>query len=369
MVSRTMWVTRPVMMGLVLISLVSGVLGGLLRAGVSMPAVAQLDWAAQAAGLHAALMIGGFLGTVIGIERAVALRQAWAFVAPIASALGALCLLLRQYTWGVDLFVLAAAVFVVVNIVIVKKQSAPHTWMLLLSALVWLWGNAHFMLMILGDAVLASWFSFLVLTIAAERLEMSRLTRGHPQAQPWLMVVVLLLLAGVWLSDRDHVLGGIVFGLGLTSLAVWLGLFDIARHTVRTQGLSQYMAVCLLSGYVWLAVSGLCWLAHAMGAPVRDAALHALGLGFVISMVMGHAPVILPAVARVKLHFDRRFYVPLFLLHLSLLWRLVAGYANADWRAWGAALNAITLVLFALTVVSAAVSWQRHHPPTRRRPR
>ncbi len=365
-----MWVTRPVMMGLVLISLVTGVLGGLLRAGLSMPTVAHLDWASQAVGWHAALMICGFLGTVIGIERAVALRAAWAFVAPIASAVGALCLLQRQYTWGADAFMLAAGVFVAVNIVIVKKQSAPHTWLLLLSALVWMWGNIRFSLLGLGDGVLASWFSFLVLTIAAERLEMSRLTRGHPKAQPWLMAVVLLLLAGVGLSDgAQHQLGGVVFGLALISLAMWLGLFDIARHTVRTQGLSQYMAVCLLSGYVWLAVAGLCWAAHATGAPVRDAALHALGLGFVISMVMGHAPVILPAVARVKLYFDRRFYVPLLLLHLSLLLRLVAGYANTDWRAWGAALNAITLVLFALTVVSAAVSWQRHHPPTRRRPR
>lgn len=369
MVSRTMQLTRPVMMGLVLISLVSGVLGGLLRAGVSMPAVTQFAWASQASGLHAALMICGFLGTVIGIERAVALRHPWAFVAPVASALGALCLLARQYAWGADLFVLAAWVFVGVNIVIVKRQSAPHTWVLLLSALVWLWGNTRFMFMGLGDGVLASWFGFLVLTIAAERLEMSRLTRGHPRAQPWLMAVVALLLVGAWLSGRDHVVGGVVFGLSLTSLAVWLGLFDMARHTVRTQGLSQYMAVCLLSGYAWLAVAGLCWAAHAMGAPFRDAALHALGLGFVISMVMGHAPVILPAVARVKLHFDRRFYAPLLLLHLSLLLRLVAGHANPDGLAWGAALNAVTLLLFALTVVSAAVSWQRRHPPSPRRPR
>lgn len=364
-----MWVTRPVMMGLVLISLVSGVLGGLLRAGVPMPAVSQLAWASQASGLHSALMICGFLGTVIGIERAVALRSPWAFVAPVASALGAACLLQRQYTWGAYLFELAGAAFVLVNIVIVKRQSAPHTWMLLLSALVWLAGNTRFMFMGLGDGVLAAWFGFLVLTIAAERLEMSRLTRGHRTAQRWLVAVVAVLLAGAWWSARDHAVGGVVYGLGLVLLALWLGLFDIARHTVRTHGLSQYMAVCLLSGYVWLAVAGVCWAANAWGGGYRDASLHALGLGFVISMVMGHAPVILPAVARVKLYFDRRFYVPLLMLHGSLLWRLVAGHADADGRAWGSALNAVTLLVFMATVVSAAASWQRHHPPTRRRPR
>lgn len=36
-------------------------------------------------------------------------------------------------------------------------------------------------------------------------------------------------------------------------------------------------------------------------------ALHALGLGFVFSMVMRHAPVILPAVARLRLSFGVAF--------------------------------------------------------------
>lgn len=364
-----MRVTRPVMMGLVLISLVSGVVGGLLRAGVPLPAWMSFSWVGSATGLHSALMIGGFLGTVIGIERAVALRASWAFIAPVASALGAVCLLSRQYTGAAYLFELAAVVFIVVNGVIVKRQSAPHTWLLLLSAVVWWVGNTRFLFMGLSDSVFATWFAFLVLTIAAERLEMSRLTRGHPNAQPWLMMVIAVQLGGAWLSARQPLWGGTLYGTGLLGLAIWLGLFDIARHTVRTQGLSRYMAVCLLSGYAWLAVAGLCWVAYAWGWSTRDAALHGLGLGFVLSMVMGHAPVILPALARVKLHFDARFYLPLLLLHLSLLLRLVLGHGDVDWRAWGSGLNAASIVLFALTVISAAVSWQRRHPPSRRRSR
>ena len=45
---------------LVAISLVSGVIGALLRAALSIPAVAALDWASQASGLHSALMVCGF---------------------------------------------------------------------------------------------------------------------------------------------------------------------------------------------------------------------------------------------------------------------------------------------------------------------
>ena len=85
------------------------------------------------------------------------------------------------------------------------------------------------------------------------------------------------------------------------------------------------MAVCLLSGYVWLAVAGIAWAATALGWPARDAALHALGLGFLVSMMLGHAPVILPAVAGIKLQFGRFFYVPLALLQISLLLRLGGG--------------------------------------------
>ena len=153
----------------------------------------------------------------------------------------------------------------------------------------------------------------------------------------------------------------------LLSLAVWLVLFDIARRTIRSAGLSRYMAVCLLSGYAWLAVAGLCWAAYACGWSSRDASLHALGLGFVLSMVMGHAPVILPAVARIKLHFDARFYGPLCLLHLSLMARLLVGPFDERGLRWGSAGNAIAMVYFAATVISAAVAWQRQHPNGRGR--
>jgi hypothetical protein len=84
--------------------------------------------------------------------------------------------------------------------------------------------------------------------------------------------------------------------------------------------------VCLLAGYAWLAVGGGLFL---IGAPLQpgsaayDVALHALGLGFVFSMVLGHAPIIFPAVLRVNVPYNAAFYAPLALLHGSLLLRVV----------------------------------------------
>jgi hypothetical protein len=124
------------------------------------------------------------------------------------------------------------------------------------------------------------------------------------------------------------------------------------------------MAICLLGGYAWLLLAGIAWMALAQGLPVRDVALHALGLGFVLSMVMGHAPVILPAVARVKLRFGWPFYLPLALLHLTLAVRLAGGLAGDGWRSAGALGNALALVAFAATVLGAIAAARRPPRPS-----
>lgn len=358
------WVTlafRPLLLSLVALSLLAGIAGGLLRVGVALPLPPDSAWPGQAVLTHAALMICGFLGTVIGIERAVAVKLRSAFLAPLASGAGGALLLLGQPGPGAWLGVAAAAIFTVVNIVIVRRQRAAHTWLLLVAAGAWLAGNLLFAAGQDSVATLPWWFAFLVMTIAAERLEMTRLMRRRPAAELSLQAVLAALLSGAALSGLAPVAGGLLYGSALILLALWLAAFDIARHTIRAHGLSRYMAVCLLGGYAWLAVAGVAWAATALGLPLRDAALHALGLGFIVSMMMGHAPVILPAIARVKLQFGTFFYVPLALLHLSLLLRLVAGMAADPLRSTGAFLNAAAIALFAATIAGAAIAWRIHH--------
>jgi hypothetical protein len=349
---------RPVFIVLVALALLMGISGGLLRVGVVVGPGTPGEWLGRAALSHAALMICAFLGTVIGLERAVAVKLPVAFLAPLASALGGVCLLLGREPAAGWLMVVAALAFTGVNIVVVRRQSAAHTWLLLGSAGTWLAGNVLFAMGQGSAPVLPWWFAFLVITIAAERLEMTRLMRRRPAA-PWMLGAVLaLMIAGAALSAFGGTLGGVLYGASLVLLAAWLVVFDIARRTVFAQGLSRYMAVCLLGGYAWLAVAGAAWIATALGLPLRDVALHALGLGFIFSMMMGHAPVILPAVARVKLQFGGFFYVPLAALHASLAVRLFWGAADVTRRATGATFNAAAIALFAATVVGAAVAWR-----------
>ncbi|MEP6972312.1 MAG: hypothetical protein ABJA49_17830, partial [Betaproteobacteria bacterium] len=157
--------------------------------------------------------------------------------------------------------------------------------------------------------------------------------------------------------------GPTVFALGLLALAAWLLRNDIARKTVQQHGLTRFIAVCLLAGYAWLLVGALVLLAAgqlAPGSTSYDAIVHALGMGFVFSMVFGHAPIIFPAVLRVKVPYNQVFYAPLALLHGALAIRLAGdAVGNFDLRRWGAMLGAVALLAFIVNTI-AAVARGRH---------
>jgi hypothetical protein len=346
-------------------SVLAGIAGGLLRVGIALPVAADSAWLTRAALSHAALMMCGFMGTVISIERAVAFKHPAAWLAPIASGVAALAVLADAHLLAALLFVLASGTFVIVNVLLLRRQPAAHTALLVASAVAWFTGNVLLAVGANSSTVLPWWFTFLVVTIAAERLEMTRLMRRRPGAQLTLHLVLAALAWGAALSALMPRAGGVLFGAALCGLAAWLLTFDIARRTVKAEGLSRYMAICLLGGYVWLAIGGLAWGATALGLPARDSALHALGLGFIVSMIMGHAPVILPAVARVKLLFGNFFYLPLAALHLSLALRLGLGANHFQLRAQGALFNAFAIALFAATAVGAALAWRQRHGPRR----
>lgn len=345
-------------------SLVLGVAGGLARLGFHLPPAA-----ANAPALHGILMIGGFLGTVIGIERAVALGGWPAGVAPLASGLAALLLIRGHVAAGAWLLVAASVALIVVGGVLARRQFAAHTVLLLVASCAWLGANVLFATEAGGDATCAWGFAFLALTIAAERLELTRLARRGPLAGPLLLAVVAAMLAGGALMIWRPVGGAALYGLSLAALAAWLFAFDVARHTLRAHGLPRYVAVCLLGGYAWLAVAGAAWAGAAVyGWPVRDLALHALALGFVMSMIFGHAPIIAPAILRVKIAFGPYFYVAPALLHLSLAVRFVPGLADPRVRSLGGALNAAALVAFAAIMAYAIGRGARVHGRARPAP-
>ena len=338
---------RILLLALAVAALVAGVLGGLARLGIPLQV-------ASGAANHGALMTGGFLGTLISLERAIALGEPAAYAAPLAAGVGAMLLLLGAREAGLWVSLAAPVALAIASAVLLRRQAQAHIVLLLVAALAWGVGNALNFAGAAPNAAAAWWLAFLVLTIAAERLEMTRLTRRPAIAAPAFHACVGTILAGAAASLLRPVAGGVAFGAGLVALAVWLAVFDIARRTVATEGFSRYSATALLAGYAWLAAGGAAWCALALAGPAwRDAALHALGLGFVFSMILAHAPVVVPIVARRRMRYSPWMYAPLALLHASLLVRIAGDAGVPAWRAWGGVLNAIAILAFAATLANA----------------
>src|SRR5690606_18142896 len=152
--------------------------------------------------------------------------------------------------------------------------------------------------------------------------------------------------------------GGRLLGVALVLLTAWLVRHDVARRLVRTSGLPRFAAAALLLGYAWLAVAGI-GLA-LLGSPASSAAgydivVHATFLGFAMSMILAHAPVILPAVLRVRLPYNAVMWAPLLLLHATLLGRVLTVAAGAT-AGWQAALvgNVAAVLLFVAVAIATA---------------
>ena len=330
------------------IALVAGVAGGLGRLGaIAAPPVTV--------SIHSALMVSGFLGTVIALERAVALGRKAAYAAPLASAMGSILLLAGWTSLAQASWIAAAVVLVVASLAIVRRQPMAHTALLALAASSWLAGNVAFAL---GHAsgVVESWLGFAILTICAERLELSRLMPRPPRAAATFRWAISLTVAAIAAAYVDPATAGLAFGVALVCLAAWLAKYDLARRTVHMAGLARFAAVALLGGYAWLAAAGIAWSLDALGvAGLRDLALHGVALGFVFSMILAHAPIILPAVARVRVPFQPLFYLPLALLHGSLLVRFAGAALWPRGQAAGGAWNAAAIALFAGLMVAAVL--------------
>lgn len=345
-----------------MLSLVGGVLAGLARLDWSTPASA-----ANAAGWHGALMICTFLGTVISLERAVALGRGWAYAAPAAAGIGGIALLAAApLILSKLLLTIAAATLVLASAQVLRRLLAPFTIILGMGAACWLAGNLAWLASGTLTAAVPWWLAFLALTIAGERIELTRLLPTPAGAKKLFYAITGGIVTGAALSHWHEKAGLALFAAGLLALALWLLRYDIARRNARTTELTRFIAVCLLSGYGFLVLTGLLGLVGGFlpGHPWRDATLHAFGLGFVFSMIFGHAPIIFPAVLRVKIPYHPFFYVPLLVLHASLALRIFGGLGDAfALRRAGGLLNAIALLLFIATMVTAVQRGKRRSAP------
>lgn len=335
-----------------MLSLLAGLAGGLVRVGWGLPHV-PVEVVAQ----HGALMLAGFLGTLISLEKAVALGRKPGYAAPVLIGIGALAIAAgAPIEFGRALIALGGIGFATVLAVGLYERATRWAATQLagsvcfaIGALAWFLGRA------LPDVV-PWWAAFVVLTIAGERLELSRLLAPTRSALVAFAALVGLAIVGPLIGFVDAELGARVAGFAWLGLAVWLLRWDLARRSLGRPGLPRFLACAVLSGHVWLAIAGslaLAWGAPQAG-PMWDAIVHALFLGFAFAMIFGHAPIIFPAILRLHIRFSLRFWIHLVLLHAGLLLRITGDLAGMhSLVAQGALLNVLAILVFLVQTASS----------------
>jgi hypothetical protein len=348
MSSRNEFYRFPLLL-LALITLIAGTWAGLIRLGWQLPA-----FPATILLNHGPLMVAGFFGTLIGLERAVALQKNWAYIAPLACGIGGLLVASGYFRFvGILLLTLGSAWMVFVFAYVLHKQWAGYLVVMTLGAIALLVGN---LLLLSGWQVyqfVLWWAGFLILTIAGERLELGRMIRLSRLSQALFFIVILIYLTGLVVLLLNWSSGIKVSSAGLILLALWLLRYDIARRTIKQSGLTRFIAVCLLSGYFWLVFSGMIGLVYGgvPAGPIYDAMIHSIFLGFVFSMIFGHAPIIFPAIFKFDIKYKPIFYLPLILLYLSLSFRIAGDLIGFTFlRMWGGLINVLVITVYFLMI-------------------
>jgi hypothetical protein len=329
-----------------LLALLIALWAGLLRLGWSLPGFAGLAMA------HGPLMVCGFLGILIPLERAVAIRKRWMFAAPVLTGLGWVLLLARPGLPGAFSFTLGSLVALAILSFMVYREPKIHTVVMAAGGLAWVAGNVLWMAGMPLFQMVYLWMAFLVLTIAGERLELSRFLPLSPGRAHLFGLFAALHLAGAFVAIINLELGARLFGVASLALGLWFLPNDIARRNLtHAAPLTRYIARCLFSGFLWLIAGGgmLLLIGAQFAGPYYDAQLHIIFVGFVMSMIFGHAPIIFPAILHTRIVFQPAFYSFLILLHLSLLLRVAGDLVSMPVaRQWGGLLNEVAILLFLL---------------------
>lgn len=336
------------------VSMLGGLNAALVLLGVWAPVAEP-----RMGSLHGMVMVLGFMGTVIALERAQALRQPWAYLAPGLLGAGGVSLVLGlPVAFGQLLLFQGALMLTVVYLFLWRRAPLPLVAVHVLSAVAA--SVAAGLLLSIEISALIPWLAcFLILTIASERAELAQLAMG-PRAIPLLLALAVGLTTGASATLLWPDAGSRTFGMFVLATALWLLHDDVARRMVRVTGLRRYNGVALLLGYSWLAVAGLTWI--AVGVPVGqgayDVVIHGVFLGFGVSMIMAHAPIIFPTVLGRPLPYRSLFWLPLLMLHVAMVLRVAGDASGLIWL-WQVGGIGGVLSMIALVVVIVATAVRR----------
>ena len=333
---------------LILFSLVAAIWAGWLRLGFQIPLT-------KAAAQHGALMVNSFLASLIFLDRAVTFKQKWVLVLPFLNAISGIFFVAGFPQFSSYLLNIGGFGFAVMCFYFLIRYKEFYYFIFLIGAICLFAGNIILQLKQTHSFAVPWWMAFLLFTIVAERLELTRFLNLTSFKKNLLTSgLALVPLSLLWPGEGSNY----IMAIACAFIAVWLMRYDMARHAVKRAGSHRYSGLLLLTGYVWLLITAI-FLVVGTSLPFGyDAALHSFFIGFVFSMIFSHAPIILPAVARLPVKLYRPvLYVWFALLQLSLIFRMFGDVSGSiALRKAGGGVNGVVILGFFITVAGIVKS-------------
>jgi hypothetical protein len=327
----------------IILSLLLAVWSGWIRVGFDLP-IGHL------AARHGALMVNCFLASLVFVERAVTMPNRWFLLIPAVQVSSILAFITGNIFPAHLLIVLGSMGFFGLCIYFTWKYRELYYYVFVAGALCLVTGNIWLMVSGLYADSVVWWMGFLLFTIVAERLELSRFLNLSRHKRNILLGCLALFMLSVFLKETG--VQKILLALSMCATATWLVLYDMARRSLHRPGQHRYSAILLLAGYGWLMISGVFIPFGSYFDLGYDALLHSFFIGFVFSMIFSHAPIILPAVTRLPIKLYRRvLYVWFYFLQASLLLRIWADLNSmVYWRKMAGLANGLAILGFFITV-------------------
>lgn len=336
-------------------SLLLGVYAGWLRLGWNF---AIFEPAATAQ--HGALMVGSFLGTLIATERVAMLKNKIWWIVP-AIFVSSLALLLHiSPSAGYGALVIGSIGYFILSVQTYQQYRFTGDALLMAGAIFQFLGHLALYLTASFAMAFAAWMAFFVFTIVGERLNLTRFLPVSQRDRWELFGWLGGFLVSIFLYHKGY---GIVLTITLIGISQWLVRNDIARRNLNKKGSYQFLGITLLSGYAWLMLTGVVALINNGSPWIYDAVLHAFFVGFVLSMIMTHAPIIFPSLLGLNVKpYHPLLYVWVVLLQLSLVTRIMGDLSQSlSLRQWGGLLNGSAFLGYLATIMYLIIKHKYNH--------
>lgn len=328
---------------------------------------------------HGVFMVFGFLGGAIGLERAVAFRAGspkkpkWGFLAPAFAGIGSLIMVAESLPFitrdaafppaafmahnpqalpGI-VWMLSMAALTAIYLGVWRRQQSVAVLIQLLGAFVGVAGIALWARGIDAQIVAPWWMAYLLLTIIGERIELARVAFIAHHIE-WLIFYSSLAFAlALIVMLLNPTVGYPLLGVTLAAVLLLAITHDTARKTYKIKGVAGFMGTCMLFAYVWALLAAAIWIFSPSGFEGywRDLAIHALAIGFTMSMVAAHASMIIPSITRRPMKYHPVLWGGWAVMQLGLVVRLL-GTTRADtllWQ-WGDGISVVGMLGMMVTV-------------------